>query len=103
MNCVFGIDAGRAFKYVLYYDTGTIWCLDDPKQSPLYCIPNVITQDDNLYARVLKQVVVNAQRFALIEVGTINLMPPMECTVKYYVLVQTTFGWNMVLLCYKVL
>ncbi len=31
VNCVFGIDAERAFKYVLCYDTGTIWCLDDPK------------------------------------------------------------------------
>ncbi len=26
VNYVFGIDAGRAFKYVLCYDTGTIWC-----------------------------------------------------------------------------
>ncbi len=75
MNCVFGIDAGRAFKYVLRYDTGTIWCLDDPKQSPLYCIPNVITQDDNLYARVLKKVVIKVQSFTLVEVGTRNSMP----------------------------
>ncbi len=75
MNCVFGIDAGRTFKYVLCYDTGTIWCLDDPKQSPLYCIPKVITQDDNLYARVLKKVVIKAQCFAPVEVGTRNSMP----------------------------
>ncbi len=52
VNCIFGIDAGRAFKYVLCYDTGTVWCLDDPNQSPLYCIPKVISQEDNLYATV---------------------------------------------------
>ncbi len=72
LNCVFGIDAGRAFKYVLCYDTGTIWCLDHPKQSPLYCIPNVITQDANLYARVLKKVVIKAQSFSQEEIGTKN-------------------------------
>ncbi len=55
-----------------------MWCLDDPKQSPLYCIPKVITQDDNLYARVLKQVVIEAQSFAPIEVGTRNFIPPKE-------------------------
>ncbi len=74
----FCIDVGRAIQYVLCYDTGTIWCLDDPKQSPLYCIPNVITQDDNLYARVLKQVVIKVQSFAPIDVGTRNSMPPKE-------------------------
>ncbi len=55
VNCVLGIDAGRAFKYVLCYDTGTIWCLDDHNKSPLNCIPKAITQDDNFYARVLKR------------------------------------------------
>ncbi len=79
VNCVFGIDVGRAFKYVLCYDTGTILCLDDPKQSPLYCIPKVIIQDDNLNARVLKKVVIKAQSFAPVEVGTRNSMPPEEC------------------------
>ncbi len=78
VNCVFGIDTGRAFKYVLCCDTGTIWCLDDPNQSPLYGIPNVITQDDNVYATVLKWVVIKAQNFAPIEVGTHNAMPPQE-------------------------
>ncbi len=78
VNCVFGIDAATAFKYVLCYDTGTIWCSDDPNQSPLYCIPNVITQDDNVYARVLEKVVIKAQSFAPIEVGTHNSMPPEE-------------------------
>ncbi len=78
MNCIFGIDAGRAFKYVLCYNTGAIWCLDDPNQSPLYCIPKGITQDDTFYARVLTKVVIKAQSFTPIEVGTHNSMPPEE-------------------------
>ncbi len=78
VNCVFGIDVGRSFKYVLCYDTGTIWCLDDPKQSSLYCIPNIITQNDNLYARVLKKVVIKAQSFTPVEVGRRISMPPEE-------------------------
>ncbi len=77
VNCIFRIDAGRAFKYVLCYDTGTIWCLDDPNQFALYCIPKCITQD-NVYARVLKRVVIKAQSFTPIEVGTHNSMPPQE-------------------------
>ncbi len=78
VNCIFGIDAGRDFKYVLYYDTGTLWCLDDPNQTPLYCIPKVITQEDNFYARVLKLVVIKAQSFSPVEVGTHNSMPRQE-------------------------
>ncbi len=88
VNCVFGIDAERAFKYVLCYATGTIWSLDDPKLSPLYYIPNVITQDDKLYARVLKKVVIKAQSFAPVEVGTRNSMPLEE--------------WHSQILCYCV-
>ncbi len=72
MNCVFGIDARRAFKYVLCYDIGTIWCFDDPNQTPLY------TAYQTLYARVLKRIVIKAQSFAPIEVGTPNSMPPQE-------------------------
>ncbi len=35
-------------------------------------------QDDNLYASVLKQVVIKAQSFTPIEVGTRNSMTPKE-------------------------
>ncbi len=92
MNSVFGIDAGRAFKYVLCYDTGTIWCLDDPKQSPLYCIPKVINHDDNLYARVLKKVVIKAQSFTSVEVGTRNSMSPEEWHNQVLCNLWTEFG-----------
>ncbi len=75
VKCIFGVDAGRTFKFVHCYDTGTVWFLDNPNQTPLYCIPRVITQEENLYARTLRRVVIKAQSFAPVEVGTRNSMP----------------------------
>ncbi len=34
-NCIFGVDVCSAFKCVHCYDTGTLWCLDDPNQTLL--------------------------------------------------------------------
>ncbi len=76
VNCIFGIDAGRSFKFVHCYDTGTMWFPDYPDQTPLVCIPKVIPQEDSYYARVLKRVVIKPQSCAPVEVGTCNSMPP---------------------------
>ncbi len=73
VNYIFGIDAGRAFKFVHCYETGTMWFQD---QTPLVCIAKVIPQEDSYYARVLKRVVIKAQSFAPGKVSTRNLMPP---------------------------
>ncbi len=85
VNCIFGIDAGRAFKFVHCYDTGTMWFQDYPDHTPLVCIPKVIPQEDSYYARVLKRVVIKPQSFAPVEVGTHNSMPPhgWHSTVLY--------------------
>ncbi len=77
INCIFGIDAGRAFKFLHCYDTGTMWFQDYPDQTPLVCIPKVIIpQEISYYARALKRVVVKPQSFTPVEVGPLNSMPP---------------------------
>ncbi len=47
VNCIFGINAGRVFKFVHCYDTGTKWFQYYPDHTPLVCIPKVIPQEDS--------------------------------------------------------
>ncbi len=98
LNCIFGINAGRAFKFVHCCDTGTMCFQDYLDQTPLICIKKVIPQEDSCYARVLKRVVIKPQSFAPVKVGKCNSMPPHKwCST----LVQTAYGRSVVLQCYK--
>ncbi len=63
IDYIFGMDAGRTIRYDLCDNKGTLWLRDDPDQNPLYCIPNVRSQEDNYYAKVMKWVVISQSRY----------------------------------------